>query len=60
MERHEAIPPTLAAEDIPIGIVGLNSVDRTFKTAMFEDDRRHWTERSRREADREQRSAQPG
>jgi hypothetical protein len=77
--------------DIPIGIVGLNSVDRTFKTAMFwgavgeksfrnrgrpcdrlmfdllasehrelEDDRRHWTEGSHREANREQRQAQPG
>jgi RimJ/RimL family protein N-acetyltransferase len=34
-ETHFLRAFTSDREDIPIGIVGLNSVDRTFKTAMF-------------------------
>ncbi len=34
-ETHFLRAFTSEREDIPIGIVGLNSVDRTFKTAMF-------------------------
>ena len=34
-ETHFLRAFTSERDDIPIGIVGLNSVDRTFKTAMF-------------------------